>query len=96
MPSGRYRAESDQQSGGRDSFLPLLIALSLMLVLIPISETFPLLFTVLGTLVLLSGMLAVLRDRSFRLAVGAALVICLPLRWAAHFLGNQSPFLILC
>lgn len=44
---------------------------------------------------MLSGMLAVLRDQSFRIWAGAALVFCLPLRWAAHFPGNQSPVLIL-
>jgi len=49
----------------------------------------------LGSLVMLSGMLAVLRDQSFRIWAGAALVFCLPLRWAARFLGNQSPVLIL-
>ncbi len=86
---------SDQRRGGSDSFLPLLVSLSLMLVLVPLSEPFPLLYTVLGSLVLLSGMPAVLRDRSFRVTAGAALAMCLPLRWAAHFLGDQAPILIL-
>jgi len=86
---------SDNSGSRRGAFLPLLIALSLMLILIPLSESFPLMYTVLGSLVLLSGMPAVLSDRSFRMTAGAALVICLPLRWAAHFLGHQSPILIL-
>ena len=86
---------TSDRGGGKDSFLPLLISLGLMLILVPLSGPLPLLFTVLGSLVLLSGMLAVMRDRSFRMLAGIALLICLPLRWAAHFWGGQHPVLIL-
>ena len=83
------------QSGGGDSFLPLLIALSVTLVLLPLGTAVPLLFAVLASLVLVSGMLAVRHDRMFRLAVGIAVLTCLPMRWAAQFWGSQHPELIL-
>ena len=38
---------SDQRRGGSDSFLPLLVSLSLMLVLVPLLAPFPLLYPAL-------------------------------------------------
>jgi hypothetical protein len=83
------------QSGGGDSFLPLLIALSVTLVLLPLGTAVPFLFAVLASLVLVAGMLAVRRDPKFRMAVGIALMVCLPLRWGAQFWGSEHPELIL-
>lgn len=79
----------------RDSFLPLLIALVAMLALLPLLEPWPLLMSSVASIVLLTGLLAVLRDRPFRLAVISALVVCLPLRWMAQFWGNSTPVLLL-
>jgi hypothetical protein len=87
--------DSGNDSGSVDSFLPLLIAICLLFVLVPISKQMPLVFTMLASLVLLSGMLAVLRDPSFRVWVALALAICLPLRWAAHFWGDRASALIM-
>ena len=86
---------SGDPSGGGDSFLPLLIALGVTLVLLPLGAALPLLFAVLASLVLVSGMIAVGRDRMFRAAVGIALVVCLSLRWTAQIWGSQHPVLIL-
>ncbi len=86
---------SSSHDSGEDSFLPLLVALGLMLVLAPLLQVLPLLVTTLASLVLLAGLWAVLRDRTFRLFLGAALLVCLPLRWGAHFFGAQVPLLIL-
>lgn len=80
---------------GEDSFLPLLVALVVMLALLPLLERWPLLMSSVASLVLLTGLLAVLRDRSFRAAVIGALVVCLPLRWMAQFWGNSTPVLLL-
>lgn len=77
-----------------DSFLPLLIALSVMLLLLPLLEPWPLLMSLIASVVLLTGLLAVLRDRSFRAVVIGALAVCLPLRWMAHFWGNSAPVLL--
>lgn len=76
------------------SFVPLLIAIILLLILIPVAETLPIFFTILATLVLLAGMLAVMRDKAFRALVGTFLLIGLPTRWSAHFFGDQFPLLI--
>ena len=78
-----------------DTFLPLLVALVLMLVLAPLLQLVPLLVTTLSPVVLLAGLWAVLCDRTFRMLLGAALLVCLPLRWGAHFFGTQAPLLIL-
>lgn len=78
-----------------DSFLPLLIALVAMLALLPLLEPWPLLMSSVASLVLLTGLLAVLRDRVFRAAVIGALVVCLPLRWVAQFWGSSTPVLLL-
>ena len=86
---------SISHGSGEDTFLPLLVALVLMLVLAPLLHLLPLLVTTLAPLVLLAGLWAVLRDRTFRMLLGAALLVCLPLRWSAHFFGTQAPLLIL-
>lgn len=78
-----------------DSFLPLLIALMLMLVLIPMLQPLPLLTSAIASLAMLAGLLAVHRDRKFRSVVFGLLVICMPLRWAAQFLGHTLSWLIL-
>lgn len=78
-----------------DSFLPLLVALVVMLISLPLLEPLPLLMPAVASLVLVAGLLAVLRDRSFRAVVIGALVVCLPLRWGAQFWGNSIPVLIL-
>ncbi len=79
----------------RDSFLPLLLALVAMLAFLPLLAPWPLLMSSIASLVLLTGLLAVLRDRPFRLAVISALVVGLPLRWMAQFWGNSTPVLLL-
>jgi len=86
---------SGESGSGEDSFLPLLIALSVTLVLVPLGEALPILFSALASLILVAGMLAVRRDRTFRVAVGIALLIGLSLRWAAEFRGSQHLILIL-
>ena len=48
-----------------------------------------------ASLVLLSGLLAVLRDRRFRAIVIGSLVVCLPLRWMAQLWGDSTPVLLL-
>ena len=81
--------------GGEDSFLPLLVALVVTLVMAPMQVLLPLLATVLASAVLLAGLWLVLRDRSYRLFVGVSLLVCLPLRWTALFFGDQVPLLVL-
>lgn len=83
------------ESACKDSFLPLLVALVAMLMLLPLLETWPLLMSSVASLVLVAGLLAVLRDRSFRAAVIGTLAVCLPLRWLAQFWGNSTPVLLL-
>lgn len=78
-----------------DSFFTLLIALVLMLVLIPMLQPLPLLTSAIASFVLVAGLLAVFHDRTFRAVVIGALVLCLPLRWAAQFEGHRFPWLIL-
>lgn len=80
---------------GESSFLPLLVAICLLLILIPLSEILPVMFAILASMVLLSGMLAVMRDRQFRWLVGTFLLVGLPLRWIAHFWGDEYSVLIL-
>lgn len=96
MASINSRSDSPREADrAGDSFLPLLIALVLMLVLIPMLQPLPLLTSVIASFVLVAGLLAVFRDRTFRAAVIGALVLCLPLRWAAQFAGHRFPWLIL-
>lgn len=92
QPNSKPVTENESE---RDSFLPLLIALVAMLAFLPLLEPWPLLMSSIASLVLLTGLLAVLRDRPFRLAVISALVVCLPLRWMAQFWGNSTPVLLL-
>ena len=86
---------TSSEPASEDSFLPLLTALVVMLVSVPLLEPVPLLMPVVASLVLVAGLLAVLRDRSFRAVVIGAVVVCLPLRWGAQFLGSSVPVLIL-
>lgn len=95
MSSSASANYANHQDSAEDSFLPLLIALVVMLVLLPLLEQWPLLMSSVASLVLLTGLLAVLRDRPFRTAVIGALVICLPLRWTAQFWGSSTPVLLL-
>lgn len=79
----------------QESFLPLLIAISLLLILIPLFESVPVLFTILASFALITGMLAVYGDRWYRVGMAVFLAICLPLRWIVLFWGNEFPLLML-
>lgn len=92
LPPSQAPSDADIRE---DSFFALLIALVLMLVLIPMLQPLPLLTSAIASFVLVAGLLAVFRDRTFRAVVIGALVLCLPLRWAAQFWGHQFPWLIL-
>jgi hypothetical protein len=80
---------------GEDSFLPLLIALSVTIALAPLAKPLPMVSAVLGVFVQLSALFAVRRDRSFLAAVIGGLTLCLPLRLAAQLAGDPYPVLIL-
>ena len=77
------------------SFLPLFIALCLAALLFPISEYVPYLFTIVASVALLAGMMAVQKDHMFRLLAGIVLCLSLPLRWSSHFWGDQLPWIAL-
>ena len=78
-----------------ESFVPLLVALAVTEVLASLADLWPALFALLTSVVLFAGMITVLRDPPVRLIVGGILMVCLPLRWAVHFCGDQYPILIL-
>ncbi len=81
---------------GQDSFLPLLVALFVTLMLVPlVVKPLPLLAFLIGTVAQLMGLFAVRRDPLFRAAVIGGLAICLPSRLAAQLIGDQHPVLIL-
>lgn len=88
-------AESPNTSDGRDSFLPLLVALVVTMVLAPLAKPLPLLVFLIGVVAQLSGLFAVRHDRSFRAAVIGGLAVCIPLRLAAQLVGDQHSVLIL-
>lgn len=77
------------------SFIPLLVTLILAPTLFPLSAYLPVIFTVVVSLSLLSGMRAVMKFPGFRISAGIVLCVGLPLRWAAHLWGNEYPWLTL-
>jgi Ion channel len=86
---------SRSHDSGQDTFLPLLVALIVMLVLAPLAAPLPLLAALFGFLVQLAGLFAVRHDRSFRTVVAGGFLLCLPLRLATQLLGSQYPGLFL-
>lgn len=77
------------------SFTPLLVALSATTILTSLADVWPILTSVLASAILLTGLGAVAKDPRLRLIVGGLLLVCLPLRWAAHGLGDRYPWLML-
>ncbi len=75
------------------TFIPLLVALSSLLVLAPLVEHEPLVVAVLTSLLLLTGVFTVHRNPPLRLAAVIGLLLSLSLRWLAHFLGAEHDIL---
>lgn len=84
---------SSRPLGTEQSFVPLLVSLCFAATLFPLSAYIPYLFTVIASVALLSGIMAVLKAPVFRACVGAALCLCLPMRWLTHFCGDQYPWI---
>ena len=86
---------SGNRGSDEDTFLPLLIALIVTLVLAPLAKPLPLVTVLAGFLAQLAGLYAVRHDRAFRATVFGGLILCLPLRLAEQIAGNLHPVLIL-
>lgn len=77
------------------SYTPLLVALSATAILSSLADVWPILTSLLSSAILLAGLGAVARDHRLRLIVGGLLLVCLPLRWAAHVFGDRFAWLML-
>ena len=71
------------------TFVPLLVALLILLVAAPLVEGWPLLATFLVSFVLVAGVFAVQGSPLVRLGAVAAFVVVLALRWLAHMRGED-------
>ncbi|HTN02951.1 potassium channel family protein [Planctellipticum variicoloris] len=75
-------------------YTPLLVALCATAILSSLADYWPITTSILASAILLTGLRAVARDHLLRLVVGGLLVICLPLRWAAHTFGDEYFWLL--
>lgn len=95
MSSTSLPGENDFSSRNQDTFLPLLVALIVTLVLAPLAKPLPVVAFLLVATAQFAGLFAVRYDRMFRATVIGGLAVCLPLRVAAQLVGDQYPVLIL-
>lgn len=93
MMRGLPRAQIARLNG---TFIPLLVALLVVLVLAPLVNQYRLLTSVMVSLLLLAGVFTVHRHHALRIAAVLGLALTLCLRWMAHFVGyEQEHWLVL-
>ena len=88
-------SETSKAGGRQDSYLPLLIALTATLILTPFAKPLPVLASIIGSAAQLAGLYSVRHDRTFLATVTGGLLLCIPMRLAAQWMGDQYSLLIL-
>jgi len=78
----------------KGTFIPLLVGLSMVLVIAPFAEGWPLASTILISLLLITGVFAVHNDPLLRRVVFVALVVAVLIRWLADLYGQDHEALV--
>ena len=90
-----HAAVKERVSSLKGTFVPLLVALMVVLVIAPVAEDWPVVASVLVTVLLVTGVLAVHEHSLLRRGMVVAVVITLVLRWLAHVHGEEHRSLVI-